>query len=162
MPHPRTFNPNVNYQIRQEGGRYIVINRDRNRRMKKTFETRREAEAHIRETKNRVSKIINYHNRANASGSSRVNHPPPRRAVPNVGRAANPGRAGRPRRRAAATPVATPQRLPRRSGGGGPSGLTRGNTIQSPSTSAPRRTRASKTESRRLQICSNDGDKRIS
>jgi len=133
--------------------------------MKKTFATRREAEAHIRETKNRVSKIINYHNRANASGSSRVNHPPPRRAVPNVGRAANPGRAGRPRRRAAATSAATPQRLPRRSGGGGPSGLTRGNTIQSPSTSAPvrrqrtsapvRRTRASKTESRRLQIDAN-------
>ena len=37
------FNPDVNYQVRREGGRYIVINRDRNRRMRKTFVTRREA-----------------------------------------------------------------------------------------------------------------------
>ena len=143
MPPPRTFNPNVNYQIRQEGGRFIVINRDRNRRMKKTFATRREAEAHIRETKNRVSKIINYHNRANADGASRVNHPPPRRAVQNVGRA-----AGR-----------------RRSTGGGSSSsaraISRADTIRSPPKRRPRRqrtpaqvrrTRASKTESRRLQI----------
>ena len=62
----RRFNANVRYQIRREGGRYIVINLDRNRRMNKTHATMREARAHVAQTKRRVSQVIGYHNRAPA------------------------------------------------------------------------------------------------
>jgi len=93
------FNPNVRYQIRREGGRYIVINLDRNRRMNKTHATRREAQAHINETKRRVSQIIGYHNRAPAAAQRNNRRAPPpanRRPVANVGRTAVAGRRGRP------------------------------------------------------------------
>ncbi len=93
------FNPNVRYQIRREGGRYIVINLDRNRRMNKTHATRREAQAHINETKRRVSQIIGYHNRAPAAAQRNNRRAPPpanRRGVANVGRRADAGRRGRP------------------------------------------------------------------
>ena len=62
----RRFNANVRYQIRREGGRYIVINLDQNRRMNKTHATMREARAHVAQTKRRVAQIIGYHNRAPA------------------------------------------------------------------------------------------------
>ena len=109
------FNPDVNYQVRREGGRYIVINRDRNRRMRKTFVTRREANAHVAQTKRRVAQIIGYHNRvpANARRNNRQAPPPANRnPVGNVGRAENPRRRGRrPRQRAEPeTPPATPPR----------------------------------------------------
>ena len=93
------FNPNVRYQIRQEGGRYVVINVDRNRRMNKTHATRREAQAHINQTKRRVSQIIGYHNRAPAAAQRNNRRAPPpanRRGVANVGRTAVAGRRGRP------------------------------------------------------------------
>lgn len=93
------FNPNVRYEIRREGGRYIVINLDRNRRMNKTHATEREAQAHIRETQRRVKQIIGYHNRAPAAARrNNRNEPPPpnRRPVANVGRRADARRRGRP------------------------------------------------------------------
>ena len=99
---PPRFQTNVNYITRQENGRWIVINRTRNRRMNKTHATRREALAHIAETKRRVAQVIGYHNRAPAGAfrNRRTQPPPPnRRGVANVGRRANPGRPGRPRRR---------------------------------------------------------------
>ena len=98
---PPRFNTDVEYITRQENGRWIVINRTRNRRMNKTHATRREALAHIRETKRRVAQVIGYHNRTPAGAfRNRRTQPPPanRRPVANVGRRVNPGRAGRPRR----------------------------------------------------------------
>ena len=117
---PPRFQTNVNYITRQENGRWIVINRTRNRRMNKTHATRREALAHIAETKRRVAQVIGYHNRAPAGAfrNRRTQPPPPnRRGVANVGRRANPGRPGRPRRR---QPPPAPDGA-RRRGGGGPS-----------------------------------------
>jgi hypothetical protein len=131
---PPRFNANVDYVTRQENGRWIVINRTRNRRMNKTHATKREALAHIRETKRRVAQVIGYHNRAPAGAfrNRRTQPPPPnRRGVANVGRRVTRGRAGRPRRRQAQTG--------RRTGGGGPSNapstpprLQRRNTVRTP------------------------------
>ncbi len=114
------FNPNVRYQIRQEGGRYVVINVDRNRRMNKTHATRREAQAHINQTKRRVSQIIGYHNRAPAAAQRNNRRAPPpanRRPVANVGRRADARRRGRPRgarNRNAGGPSNAPATPPRR------------------------------------------------
>ena len=83
-----------------------------------THATRREALAHIAETKRRVSQVIGYHNRAPAGAyrNRRTQPPPPnRRGVANVGRRVNRGRPGRPRRRQQAV------QRGRGSGGGGPS-----------------------------------------
>ncbi len=91
------MNANVNYITRRQGNRWIVINTDRNRRMAKEFTTEAAANAHIAQTRRRVRRIIQYHNRANAAGAGRAGNPPPRNPVPNVGRAANPQRRGRPR-----------------------------------------------------------------
>ena len=55
--------------------------------MAKTFTTRAAALAHIAQTKVRVRRIIQYHNRANAAGAGRAKSTP-RNPVPNVGRAA--------------------------------------------------------------------------
>ena len=122
---PPRFNPNVDYITRQENGRWIVINRTRNRRMNKTHATRREALAHIAETKRRVSQVIGYHNRAPAGAfRNRRSQPPPpnRRGVANVGRRVNPGRPGRPRRRQAPPAPQRQRTQPARRGRGGAGG----------------------------------------
>ena len=126
---PPRFNPNVDYITRQENGRWIVINRTRNRRMNKTHATRREALAHIAETKRRVSQVIGYHNRAPAGAfrNRRTQPPPPnRRGVANVGRRVTRGRPGRPRRQAPPAPQRQRTQPARRGrGGGGPSDTPR-------------------------------------
>ena len=149
------FNPNVRYEVRQEGNMFIVINLDRNRRMRKTFVTRREANAHVAQTKNRVAQIIGYHNRAPA-GAQRNNRnaPPPayRRPVPNVGRRVN-GRVGRPRRAPQAADGArrrnAPATPPRRNNA---NAIQRANTVRrerrrrTQATPVARRTRAAANE----------------
>ncbi len=92
------FPANVTYRIERRGNKYVVINVDRNRLMNKTHATRREAEAHVRQTKNRVKQVIGYHNRAPRAAQRRNRREPPpanRRGVSNVGRSANPRRGGR-------------------------------------------------------------------
>ena len=94
------FPANVTYRIERRGNRYVVINVDRNRLMNKTHATRSEAEAHVRQTKNRVKQVIGYHNRAPRAAQRRNRRAPPpanRRGVAPVGRSANPRRGGRGR-----------------------------------------------------------------